>query len=135
MPRTMMMSLMRPVMNSSPASSMKPRSPVRSHGSSSPSIRAWNADLVGSEPLPGLRIHDGDALADESAAAPHHPMRIILVGGRSELMTLKCVAAHGAYDRTATPWGSRDQQCRFGHAVERIDGARVEAIRTERRGK
>ena len=93
------------------------------------------ADLVGGEPPPALRIDNRDALADEVAAAAHHAMRIIRAGGRSEFMTLKCVAADGAYDRTATPGGSGDQQCRFCHAVEWIGGAWIEAIGTERRGK
>ena len=50
-------------------------------------------------------------------------------------MTLKCVAADGAYDRAAASWRPGNQQCRFSHTVERIHGARVESIRTEGRGE
>src|SRR5262249_49181959 len=124
MPRTMMTSLMRPVMNSSPASSMKPRSPVRSQDPSSPSIHAPNlypspdlrsacvrivpialadvrpahpplADAVGFEPPPGFRIDDRDALADNISAAADHTMRVLAVGSSGNLMALKRVAADG----------------------------------------
>src|SRR5215813_13135638 len=103
MPRTMMTSLMRPVMNNSPASSMKPRSPVRSQNSSSPSIRARNVDVVGFEPPPGFRIDDRDALADNISAASDHTMRIVVTSGSSNLMALKGLAADRPYDRPGAP--------------------------------
>ena len=79
MPRMMIRSLMRPVMYSSPASSRKPRSPVRSQSlESSPAMRALNVAAVASS-LPNspgdVRTADPD-LADLSAPAAAGVLRV-----------------------------------------------------------
>src|SRR5262249_61019729 len=93
------------------------------------------ADVVGFEPPPGFRIDDRDALADNISAASDHTMPIVVASGNSNLMALKGLAADRPYDRPGAPASSRDQYCRFGHAVERAYGPRLEAIRTKRRCK
>jgi hypothetical protein len=89
--------------------------------------------VVGCEPPPGFRIHDRDALADNISAAADYTMRIVVARGSGNLMALKGFAADRPYDRPGAPASSRNQYCRFGHAVERAHGPRLEAIRTKRR--
>jgi len=91
--------------------------------------------VVGCEPPPGFRIDDRDALADNISAAADHTMRIVAACGSGNAMALKGLAADRPYDRPGAPASSRDQYCRFGHAIERAHGPRLEAIRTKRRCK
>src|SRR5438094_252707 len=57
-----------------------------------------------------LGMNDGDALAEEAAAAAHQDLRVLIRPCRDGLAPLQAIAARAAQYRRAAPAAARDQQ-------------------------
>ena len=146
---------MRPVMNSWPLASRKPRSPLRSQVAALAldvrmqarvaGLRVFPigardmcaldpelADRIGGETAQRVRIDDRESRIRNRIAAADQRLRVVLVRGIANEVRLQRAAAEHAPVDAGADRAHRDDERRLGHAEAGIDRARGEAIRRER---